>query len=79
MFPAHFRHQEEGIRQLNKEADQEVAGHRVEEVQLGDEVKRTVRVNKQLPHEFKKNLLELFEKFQDVFAWEHTELKGIDP
>ena len=79
MFPAHFRHKEEGIRQLYKEAGQEVAGDEVEEVQVGDEEQRTVHANKQLPNEFRKSLLELFGKFQDVFAWDHTELKGIDP
>ena len=79
MFPAHFRHKEEGIRQVYKEDGQEVAGDKVEEVQVGDEEKRTVRVNKQLPNQFRKDLLELFEKFQDVFAWDHNELKGIDP
>ena len=65
MFPAHFRHKEEGIRQVYKEAGQEVAG---EEVQVGDEEKRTVRVIKQLPNQFRIDVLELFEKFQDVFA-----------
>ena len=63
MFPALFRHKEEGIRHMYKEAGQEVARDEVEEVQLGDEEKRTVRVNKQLPNEFTKNLLELFGKF----------------
>ena len=65
--------------QVYKEAGKEVAGDKVEEVQVGEEEKRTVRVNKQLPNQFRKDLLELFEKFQDVFAWDHTELKGIDP
>ena len=64
---------------MYKVAGQEVAGDEVEEVQVGDEEKRTVRVNKQLPNEFRKDLLEVFEKFQDVFAWDHSELKGIDP
>ena len=79
MFPAHFRHKEEGIRQVYKEAGKEVARDEVEEVQVGDEEKRTARVNKHLPNEFRKELLELFKKFQDVFAWDHTELKGIYP
>ena len=32
-----------------------------------------------MPDVFKKELCELFEEFQDVFAMDHTELKGIDP
>ena len=64
---------------MYKEADHELAGDEVEEVQVGDEEKRTVQVNKQLPNQFRKDLLELFKKFQDVFVWDHTELKGIDP
>ena len=79
MFLAHFRHKEEGIMQVYKEASQEVAQDKVEEVQVGQEEKRTVRVNKQLPNEFRQDLLELFQEFQDVFTWDHTELKGIDP
>ena len=50
-----------------------------EEVQWGDERNRTVRVNNQLPWEFRKNPLELFKEFQDVFAWDDTELRGINP
>ena len=60
MFLAHFRHKEEGIRQVYKEAGQEVAGDEVDKFLVGDEEKTTVRVNKQLPNEFRKDLLELF-------------------
>ena len=62
MFPAHFRHKEEGIRQVYQEAGQEVSGDKGEEFQVSKEGKGTVRVNDQSPNEFRKNPLELFER-----------------
>ena len=40
---------------------------------------RMVRVNKQLPNDFKEALKGLFRDYKDVFAWEHADLKGKDP
>ena len=80
MFPAHFRHQEEGVRQVAKEASLEKGGNEEEEVKLGEgDDEKTIRINKNLPESFKKELLNLFVEYKDVFAWNHTELKGIDP
>ena len=51
----------------------------MEEMSMKGKKERTVRVNKQFPDVFKKELCELFKEFEDVFAWDHTELKEIDP
>ena len=52
----------------------------VEEWNLGTmEEPKTVRVNKNLPEEFKAEVRQVFEEFKDVFAWEHADLKGVDP
>ena len=52
----------------------------VEEWNLGtlDEPK-PVRINKNLPTKFKSEAKKVFEEYKDVFAWEHTDLKGVDP
>ena len=77
-FPAHFRHTEEGSRQLENLASRGVTGDEVEEVPVDSE-QRTVRINKQLSEQMKEDLKALFLEYKDVFAWDHTELKGIDP
>lgn len=64
---------------ITKMDSQEVTGDEVEEMPIRGEEARTVRLNKQLPKITKKALSELFHEFEDVFAWDHTELKGIDP
>ena len=52
----------------------------VEEWNLGTaEDPKTIRVNKNLPDEFKTEARRVFEEFKDVFAWEHEDLKGVDP
>ena len=78
-FPAHFQGQEEGFRQVAAQTNVEVAGREVEEIPVKGTKSRTMRVNKQLPSKIKRKLTELFDKYEDVFAWDHTELKGIDP
>ena len=40
---------------------------------------RTIRLSKAVPEEMRDKFTELFHEFEDVFAWDHTELKGIDP
>ena len=80
MFPTQFRHQEEGIRQISKAAGLEEAGDESKEMELSEgDSSRTVKINKNLPKDFKKELLSLFIEKKYVFAWDHTELKGIDP
>ena len=44
-----------------------------------DSEQRTIRINKQLSEQMKENLKALFLEYKDVFAWDHTKLKGIDP
>ena len=79
-FPAHFKHQEEGIRHISRMVSLEGAGEEVEELRLSEEEdSRTVKINKDLPDSLKQELLQLFKEYKDVFAWDHTELKGIDP
>ena len=52
----------------------------VEEWNLGTEDNpKTIRVNKNLPENFKAKGKRVFEEFKDVFAWEHENLKGVDP
>ena len=52
----------------------------VEEWNLGTPKEpKPVRVNKNLPAIFKSEGKKVFEEFKDVFAWEHTDLKGVDP
>lgn len=64
MFPAHFRHQEEGGRQVAKEANLKEGGNKEEEEKLiGGDDEKTVRINKNLPESFKKELLKLFAEY----------------
>ena len=52
----------------------------IEEWNLGtDEDPKTIRVNKNFPAQFKTEARGVFEEFKDVFAWEHEDLKGVDP
>ena len=78
-FPAHFQEQEEGLRQVTVQANQEGTADEVEELPLRGNKDRALRVNHQLPKDFKEKLSKLFQEYEDVFAWDHTELKGIDP
>ena len=80
MFPTHFRHQEEGTRKISKVESLEEAGDELEEMELNKEGEsKIVKINRNLPEEFKRELLNLFTEYKDVFAWDHTEPKGIDP
>ena len=40
---------------------------------------KTIRVNKNLPDNFKAEAQKVFTEYRDVFAWEHEDLKGVDP
>ncbi|MCO5558747.1 hypothetical protein L7F22_012333 [Adiantum nelumboides] len=52
----------------------------VEEWNLGsEEDPKLIKINKHLKKELKDKAWNLFLKFKDVFAWEHTDLKGVDP
>ena len=52
----------------------------IEEWNLGtDDDPKTIRVNKNLPAQFKTKARGVFEEFKDVFAWDHEDLKGVDP
>lgn len=44
-----------------------------------DEEPKTIRVNKNLPNSFKAEARKVFTEYKDVFAWEHDDLKGVDP
>ncbi|MCO5555393.1 hypothetical protein L7F22_008939 [Adiantum nelumboides] len=77
MFPAHFKNQEQGSRQIANAASLEVFGDEVQEISIGPQDK-TIRINKLLPEQFKEALKIIFLEFKDVFSWDHTELKGID-
>ena len=62
------------IEQSPKVQEDEVA-----EIPLRGNQERTIRISKSVPEDFKEKLSELFHEFEDVFAWDHTELKGVDP
>ena len=81
LFPASFKQEESGRREITKETILEHAENETEEMVVSQEgqEEKTGRVNKKLPEEFKRSLHELFEEYREVFAWDHTELKGIDP
>ncbi|MCO5571803.1 hypothetical protein L7F22_025551 [Adiantum nelumboides] len=52
----------------------------VEEWNLGSKKDpNMIKINKHLKKELKDKAWNLFLKFKDVFAWEHTDLKGVDP
>ncbi|MCO5553373.1 hypothetical protein L7F22_006894 [Adiantum nelumboides] len=52
----------------------------VEEWNLGsEEDPKMIKIIKHLKKELKDKAWNLFLKFKDVFAWKHTDLKGIDP
>ncbi|MCO5609678.1 hypothetical protein L7F22_063909 [Adiantum nelumboides] len=52
----------------------------VEEWNLGsEEDPKMIKINKHLKKELKDKAWNLFLKFKDVFAWEHIDLKGVDP
>lgn len=52
----------------------------IEEWNLGSEEEpKTVGVNKNLSEQFKVEARKVFEEYKDVFAWEHKDLKGVDP
>ena len=52
----------------------------IEEWNLGTEDNpKTIRVNKNVPDNFKAEARRTFYEFKDVFAWEHEDLKGVDP
>ena len=52
----------------------------LEEWNLGTkEEDKIVKINKRLPQVFKKELAKLFWEYKDVFAWDHSYLKGVDP
>ncbi|MCO5563630.1 hypothetical protein L7F22_017277 [Adiantum nelumboides] len=51
-----------------------------EEWNLGsEEDPKMIKINKHLKKELKDKAWSLFLKFKDVFAWEHIDLKGVDP
>ncbi|MCO5594482.1 hypothetical protein L7F22_048513 [Adiantum nelumboides] len=52
----------------------------VEEWNLrSEEDPKMIKINKHLKKELKDKAWNLFLKFKDVFAWEHIDLKGVDP
>ncbi|MCO5566377.1 hypothetical protein L7F22_020054 [Adiantum nelumboides] len=52
----------------------------IEEWNLGSKSDpKMIKINKLLKEELKDKAWNLFLKFKDVFAWEHSDLKGIDP
>lgn len=70
MFPAHFRHQEEGIIHISRMTRLEEARDEAEEMKLSEEEdSRTMRINKNLPEHLKEELLHLFREYKDVFTW----------
>ena len=61
MFPAHFRHEEEGTRTVKVRASHEVCSEDMEEMRMDEEGKRTIKVNSKLPKTFKEELKALFQ------------------
>ena len=52
----------------------------LEDFNLGTkEDPKNVRICAELPVEFKLNLQKLLQEFKDVFAWQYTDMKGVDP
>ncbi|MCO5548224.1 hypothetical protein L7F22_001681 [Adiantum nelumboides] len=53
---------------------------KIEEWNLGSENNpKMIKINKLLKKKLKDKAWNLFMKFKDVFTWEHSDLKGIDP
>ncbi|MCO5558696.1 hypothetical protein L7F22_012282 [Adiantum nelumboides] len=53
---------------------------KIEEWNLGmKENPKMININKLLKKELKDKAWNLFMKFKDVFAWEHSDLNGVDP
>ena len=61
--------------------EQSPKGHEDEvmEIPLRGNLERTIRISKSVSEDFKEKFSALFHEFEDVFAWDHTELKGVDP
>ena len=52
----------------------------LQELNLGTETnQKVVKVSVNLDEEFKASLKELLQEFIDVFVWDYSDLKGMDP
>ncbi|XP_052192778.1 uncharacterized protein LOC127801573 [Diospyros lotus] len=51
----------------------------LEEVPLGEELGRTVRISAKLQEPLRSEILSLLRRYQDVFAWSTLDMPGIDP
>ena len=78
-FPAHFQNDEEGQREVRIEQSPKGHEDEVVEIPLRGNLERTIRISKSVSQDFREKFSELFHEFEDVFAWDHTELKGVDP
>ena len=78
-FPSHFQHKEKGLQEVSMEQSPKMNEEEVEELPLQGNSERTIRISKNLSEEFKEKLSRLFHECEDLFAWDHTELKGVDP
>ena len=50
----------------------------LEEVPLGEEFDRTVRVSSKLKEPLRSEVLSLMRRYRDVFAWSTLDMLGID-
>ena len=77
--------EEEVLDIITKESEEEeqgwVSGHpadQLEEVPIRrEDLTKVVKVGRGLDHEVKRDLIELFGEYSDIFAWSHEEMPGI--
>ena len=64
-----------------KKEEQVVAKETLEEIDLGTDPQklRTISISSKLSEEEKAELILLLKEFRDVFAWDYSEMPGLDP
>ena len=70
------------IRAEPKEEEQGwVSGHPADQLEKvpirREDITNVVKVRRELDHEVKRDLIELFGEYSDIFAWSHEEMPGI--
>ena len=56
-----------------------MSADKLEEINVGDSTKsRPMYISASLDPEYKLKLIELLKKFKDCFAWDYTEMPGLD-
>ena len=56
-----------------------MSADKLEEIDVGDNTKsRPMYISANLDPEYKEKLIELLKEFKDCFAWDYTEMPGLD-